>query len=1539
MWNIDGQQKKIPVCPASKQSYNAEKEGKKLSNEEQIKCGEKADGKAKKTCNLCTKNEYMLFYAHGTPSKSSAQGMMDDVRDTNFMEGISYQLKLTKEGDNARKGGEGAQARGQAEGTQGQGVQSVRVRNNAKDGMEAEAEENYQLTNVVSQDFDTNQEKMKGLRKDTIALRSKGKVYQAERGDMGPNGQVINMHADLAEAYDLLDAVDLEDGFIDANGEFVDRVFDSSETSYQLRPPTAREVEVANKTSRTLGAVGKNAVVPKYVSENTDKGDTILDFGAGKDAGHANALSKQGFNVTAYDFGNNVKEGIHDPNALAKKYDVVYASNVLNVQSSRNMLNNTLNEIAGSVKANGRAVVNLPASPRKMKSLDANMIERGLNQRFSSVERVGGTASVPIFEASFPKQDVSYQLKNLEAVRKKALSMPRTISDKSAKRQALRKQVIDKVYGEGAKTKTREAHLVIGLPASGKNHFVADPLAENTGSLMIDSDIIKAELPEYDNGIGAGAVHDEASQLILPEIFYKALTAGDNVVIPRTAKRLDVMQEMIEKLQAFDYKVHIYHTDLPANKAVQRVWDRYLETGRFVDPAFVEAIGDQAKQNYQILKSHKGVSEYAEFSTDVERGQEAILTEASNIEGLRSRGLGGPELEQSIGQSNSLQEANYQLKPSQQGKGEIEPLDNELKNYKDAKALSESIVKSKWTGFNAIQKNISVDSFPAYNYKETKKDLGRTIDVPIEVIYDTETNSIDLVDGQHRLSQAKRNGLKTIKANISYVFGGKDLLENPNDYWSAQQGKGEIESVADISKKYPFGSGEWTKAMTDRIIKKLDSGMEIDGSDEAFIETQLEHNERVGVEELSKKWQKYNMKEQGKGEISYQINESEKPPDQAVNLERLKIEREAKEKLKKGAEVVGDEIENQTGEKLSNEEVIEKAKEAEVLKKGVSREQTLAFEASLLKTRQHLARLSQEEKLTKEFLETLKIVANTGTDVARTLQSFNIDALPEYANIKTKMIKDLLKLGLDVDEILEAGKDVDWTDQKQVTDFYRKFIKPTKNEIINEFAYINILSSPKTHVVNTFSNLIQYAGLNPITKLYTTGVDVIASKMTGKQRESYLSEVPAFYRASINAFPKAVKALSDAMKGKAIIERPDVKHIQTKSKFVDYATFGIGKYVPRALEGMDVFFRTLIEAGEMESLAERHAQQTGGAEITAKEQLAMEKEARKRAEYYVFRQKPDTKNKSGQGDLLSTIDKGTQWIQKGRLELPGLKWFVRFVQTPMNILKQGVEYSPLGIATVKGASNKSEQIAKSLIGSTIFAGSYALAMAGRTTWGLPKNKKDREEFYASGRVPYSVLIGDKWVSYSKLGPIAYPMAMASALHYYSVESPDALSDSNMQKAYDALTGIMGFFSDQSYVQGLGDIVGAFEGNQYKINRAISSVPVQLIPLSSLQRWVNSLIDPMYRDKEKGLSAEAILDNLQSAIIGASQFIDPKIDPIGREVKREDVKKNALSPVRISTSKPKEELRYQIGQKMSRDMNKIDADMDKRMEDKMRKRKK
>ncbi len=162
-----------------------------------------------------------------------------------------------------------------------------------------------------------------------------------------------------------------------------------------------KDVEVANKTSRNSPAIGGKAIVPKYVREHLElfcepEDTLILDFGAGKTAAHARALLNDGWYCTAHEFGANVDNRYHNPLALSHDYHIVYASNVLNVQSSERMARETIKQIADTLKDGGCFFTNYPRDPCKS-CLHPDEMADLLFEQFTIIKRIGGSAQAPLW--------------------------------------------------------------------------------------------------------------------------------------------------------------------------------------------------------------------------------------------------------------------------------------------------------------------------------------------------------------------------------------------------------------------------------------------------------------------------------------------------------------------------------------------------------------------------------------------------------------------------------------------------------------------------------------------------------------------------------------------------------------------------------------------------------------------------------------------------------------------------------------------------------------------------------------------------------------------------------------------------------------------------------------------------------------------------------------------------------------------------------------------------------------------------------------
>ena len=134
------------------------------------------------------------------------------------------------------------------------------------------------------------------------------------------------------------------------------------------------EMSIANQTERKGGAIGSNSIVLRRVLEIAQPADKILDFGSGSKIRQALVLREKGFKVVCHEFGGNVNDN-HDKDALSRRYDIVYASSVINVQNSLEMLRKTLQQIRPVVRKEGVFVFNFPKVPRKGQFTDGEMLQ------------------------------------------------------------------------------------------------------------------------------------------------------------------------------------------------------------------------------------------------------------------------------------------------------------------------------------------------------------------------------------------------------------------------------------------------------------------------------------------------------------------------------------------------------------------------------------------------------------------------------------------------------------------------------------------------------------------------------------------------------------------------------------------------------------------------------------------------------------------------------------------------------------------------------------------------------------------------------------------------------------------------------------------------------------------------------------------------------------------------------------------------------------------------------------------------------------
>jgi len=418
------------------------------------------------------------------------------------------------------------------------------------------------------------------------------------------------------------------------------------------------------------------------------------------------------------------------------------------------------------------------------------------------------------------------------------------------------------------------------------------------------------------------------------------------------------------------------------------------------------------------------------------------------------------------------------------------------------------------------------------------------------------------------------------------------------------------------------------------------------------------------------------------------------------------------------------------------------------------------------------------------------------------------------------------------------------------------------SEVIDAFRYNNMLSGFPTHERNFFQNLWNTYALRPLT-LAAEGRPIQALK---------------YEAGAIKSIPKGLDAFYKTMARKIPIDMSKVEVRQVRLQ-----------KLPRPL----TFFSELMEAGDKAFSAIIESAEMGRGKTLA--------EAQETSQNLLLRTPIGTK---GKGIMSDSIDSMVQGIDAFGKKFKPVRWAVPFLRTPFNFGKMWLEYSPLGIANLKGAQDKRNVIAKAILGSTATAVGASLAMQGRTTWAVPIDQEQKEWFYATKRKPFSIKMGETWVPAQYFGPFAFAVMLPSAANYYYNEAPTALTEGDMGKLTKTMASVVSFWSQSSPMANLGGFVKTMQGDiDFNLTRNIAFTASQLKPYEGMLRYIANILDPIYR-KPKTFGEQMISD----IPFLTENIKETYTEPTGEPSVREPI--NFLLPYGIGKENKQYELFYQ-----------------------------
>lgn len=341
------------------------------------------------------------------------------------------------------------------------------------------------------------------------------------------------------------------------------------------------------------------------------------------------------------------------------------------------------------------------------------------------------------------------------------------------------------------------------------------------------------------------------------------------------------------------------------------------------------------------------------------------------------------------------------------------------------------------------------------------------------------------------------------------------------------------------------------------------------------------------------------------------------------------------------------------------------------------------------------------------------------------------------------------------------------------------------------------------------------------------------------------------------------------------------------------------------LLAQDQFFKTIAAHGELHAQNHRLATiQSGGDK--AKYNALMEQ----------FKKKSPAENKQAAMDFANLVTFQTpltgfsKSFDTFRKQHALTKTLIPFFKTPVNIMKYAAAHTP-GVANLFSdirADLNSPDLGKRhlaearvMTGTFVWASAISLAASGLLTGSGPTDKNEKEKARTAGwqanslRIPGKDGNKDTYIALDRLDPAAFLLNTAASL----VEIYDSLDDGDLSKAmWGGLAAAFRVASDRSYLASISDAVAAvsdWEG--YEGNRARQGLATSMIPASSMMRAITQQIDPVQRE------VEGIFDAIKAGIPGMSESLPERRNFLGEVIESDGYYgSNWLSPLRQSFSK-------------------------------------
>lgn len=514
-------------------------------------------------------------------------------------------------------------------------------------------------------------------------------------------------------------------------------------------------------------------------------------------------------------------------------------------------------------------------------------------------------------------------------------------------------------------------------------------------------------------------------------------------------------------------------------------------------------------------------------------------------------------------------------------------------------------------------------------------------------------------------------------------------------------------------------------------------------------------------------------------------------------------------------------------------------------------------------------------------------VSGMTAEAGRALQQFRIAA--DARAVRGDVLGALVRAGGGKAGLKEAAETLIDAVEMGPGKFNALANKATKPQWRNKLSelYINmLLSNPPTHVVNMVSNSLTAMLQVPEFAAASAMGAARRAFMGDKAKDRILaSEVGARTLGLLQGTKEGVRLFAQAVRtGEADdfvskVEGDEYKAISgLKGEVIRVPT--------RMLTAEDQLFKGIARRMELNAQAVR---------IAHKEGLKGEEATRRIAEL-VADPTDDMLNRAMDYGRYLTFQRplGETGQAVSRFASSNLlaKVVMPFVRTPINLLKFATERSPAAPLLKEwrkdfavGGERRDLAIARAMLGTGLAAVIYEAALDGRITGAVPPDPKKAKLLYADGWQPYSIKVGDRYVSYSRLDPLSTTIGVAADM----ATLPSGLSDRQQDDAGTMLVAsIMGNLASKTWLSGVSSFVeGLADPGRNAEGWIQRTVGAFTVPAGVA--GVARAIDPISRKRED------VGDAIKARVPGMSDDLLPRRDVFGEVLVGDSLGPDFLSP--------------------------------------------